>query len=352
MRRDNQKFKIALTGDFRASDGGIYFDPEALESLRCLPETVVEIMDTAVGTPLTADILSSFDAVVMKRSPVKAKDLERGDLRVIHISRNGVGIEHLDIAACTRAGVMVTNTPQSVQRPMASSAMTMVLAMAHRLFEKNRAVCEGRWADRYRYQGIGLTGRVLGLIGCGNIGCDLLRLATPWGMEHLVFDPFQTVESIVSAGGKSVDLDTLLASSDFVVLCCPLTDDTHHIINSHALERMKEGSFLVNVARGPLVDETALVAAMESGRLAGAGLDVFDPEPPAPGNPLPMMGNVIATGHNLGFSDESNRLGNTYAASAVEKVARGKTPDNLVNPEVLEHPRIKKMKRTGDKQKS
>ncbi|MGI9569226.1 MAG: NAD(P)-dependent oxidoreductase, partial [Desulfobulbia bacterium] len=114
-----------------------------------------------------------------------------------------------------------------------------------------------------------------------------------------------------------------------------------HIIDRHALALMKQGSFLVNVARGPLVDEKALIAALQSGHLAGAGLDVFDPEPPDPENPLPMMENVIATGHNLGFSDESNRVGNTRAAVAALAVARKTVPPNLVNPEVLDHPRIK-----------
>ena len=337
---DNKSFKIALTGDFKASDGSVYFESEALESLRCLPDATVEIMDTPVGAPLTGDLLSSFDAVVMKRSPVLADDLNRGDLRVVHISRNGVGVEHIDLPACSRAGVMVTNTPESVRRPMASSAMTLILALAHRLFEKNRAVCEGRWVDRFSNRGIGLSGRVLGLIGCGNIGSDLLRLAGPWEMEHLVFDPFMPPDRIIAAGGKPVELAILLKTADFIVLCCPLTDDTYHIINIRSLDLMKRGAFLINVARGPLVDEAALITALENGKLAGAGLDVFDPEPPIDGNPLLKMNNVIATGHNLGFSDESNRKGNTFAAAAVEAVARGNIPANLVNPEVLEHPRV------------
>ena len=338
---DNSIFKIVLTGDFRTSAGDLYFEAEALETLQQLPGTSIEILKTPVGMPVTADLLASCDVIVMKRSPITAEVLERGDLKTIHISRNGVGLEHLDLEACTKSGVMVTNTPESVRRPMASSTMTLVLALAHRLLEKNRAVREGRWSDRHCYHGIGLRGRVLGLIGCGNIGSEFLNLAAPWGMEHIVYDPYQPPEQIISAGGQPVGLDTLLTTADFVVVCCPLTDETHHIIDSRALGLMKQGSFLVNVARGPLVDEPALIAALHSGRLAGAGLDVFDPEPPDPENPLPMMDNVIATGHNLGFSDESNRVGNTRAADAVVAVAQGQVPPNLVNPKVLDHPRVK-----------
>lgn len=341
MEHEDRIFKIVLTGDFRTSAGDVYFEPEALESLQHLPDSSIDILRTPVGLPLTADLLALSDAVIMKRSPVTAEVLNRDDLKTIHISRNGVGLEHLDLAACTKFGVMVTNTPESVRRPMASSTMTLILALAHRLPEKYRAVREGRWTDRHCYHGIGLRGRVLGLVGCGNIGRDFLGLAAPWGMEHLVYDPYQQPEKIISAGGQPVTLDTLLAAADFIVVCCPLTDETRHIINSRTLGLIKQGAYLINVARGPLVDEKALIAALLSGRLAGAGLDVFDPEPPDPDNPLLSMDNVVATGHNLGFSDESNKVGNTMAAEAVVAVAQRRVPPNLVNPEVLDHPRLK-----------
>ena len=183
--------RIALTGDFRASDGEVYFDAQALDSLTRLPGAMLSVQDAPVGTPLDAATLREFDAVVMKRSPVSADILESDDLRTVLIARNGVGVEHIDLEACTRRGVMVANTPESVRRPMASSAMTMILALAHRLLEKNRAAREGRWIDRHRYRGTGMSDRVLGLIGCGNIGMDLLGLSAPWGMERLVFDPYQ-----------------------------------------------------------------------------------------------------------------------------------------------------------------
>ena len=200
--------------------------------------------------------------------------------------------------------------------------------------------CEGRWVDRHRYCGMGLTDRVLGLIGCGNIGMDLLELSAPWGMERIVFDPYQDPGKVAAAGAQPVDFDVLLTRSDFIVLSCPLTDATRRIVDACAIDRMKPGAFLVNVARGGLVDEAALIAALTAGRIGGAGLDVFDPEPPAADNPLLAMENVVVTAHNMGFSDEGNRLGNRYAAAAVEQAARGTVPDNLVNPGVLDHPRI------------
>lgn len=334
-------FRVAVTGDFRASDGSLYFEPDALAHLRSVSGLTVEFLDGPVGATMSADVLTAFDAVIMKRSPVTAASLQAGS-RVIHIARNGVGTEHFDIPACTRAGIMITNTPESVRRPTASSAMTMILALAHKLPQKSRMPVEGRWTDRHLVRGIGLTDRVLGLVGCGNIGSELLRLARPWEMEMLVADPHQTPDRVASLGARLVDLDIVLEKADFLVLCCPLTDATRHIIDAAAIRRMKPDAHIINVARGPLIEEAALTRALTEGRLAGAGLDVFDPEPPAPDNPLLRMENVIATAHNLGFSDEGNRVGNLVTASCVAAVARRQVPANLINPEVLDHARVRR----------
>ena len=337
---EDARFRVALTGDFVDSAGKLYFEPAALAALRARPEIAVSVLDTPAGTALSAEVLATYDAVITKRSPIAAGALDVPNLRTIHISRNGVGVDHLDLGACARAGILVTNTPDSVRRPIASAAMCLVLALAHRLLEKDRATREHRWQDRQLYRGTGLGGRTLGVVGAGNIGADLLRLAEPWDMVRLVAHPSRSAEAIASLGAEKVALDELLARADFVVLCCPLNDRTHHMIDARALTLMRPDAYLVNVARGAIVDETALVAALAEGRIAGAGLDVFDPEPPSPDNPLLRMTQAVVTSHNLGFTDESNRLGNKLAAEAVLRVAAGAVPPNVVNRDVLDHPRI------------
>ncbi len=337
---DDERFRVALTGDFVDSTGALYFEPAALAALRARPDIALSVLDTPPASPLSAEVLATYDAVIAKRSPLAADALDAADLRTIHVSRNGVGVEHLDLDACTRAGVVVTNTPDSVRRPIASAAMCLLLALAHRLVEKDRATRDARWQDRQLYRGTGLGGRTLGVVGAGNIGAEVLRLAEPWDMVRLVAHPSRSAEAIAALGAEKVELDELLARADFVVLCCPLNERTHHLIDARALELMRPEAYLVNVARGAVVDEAALVAALAEGRIAGAGLDVFDPEPPAPNNPLLGMHQAIVTSHNLGFTDESNRLGNSLAAAAVLRTADGRIPPNVVNRDVLAHPRV------------
>lgn len=338
--QDDGQFKVALTGDFRTPDGASFFDEEATAVLNGVKDVSIDVLDIPPGATLRAEDLQSFDAIVMKRSPVLAESVAAGS-RILHIARAGVGVEHLDLSACTEAGIIVTNTPESVRRPVASAAVTLVLALAHKLFQKNRLATEGRWQERRTVPGTGLRGKVLGVIGCGNIGADILQLARPWEMNMLVAAPSKTAQEVAEKGGTLADLSIVLEMADFLVLACPLTDETYRMIDAAAIALMKPTAYVINIARGPLIDEEALIEALREGRLAGAGLDVFDPEPPAPDNPLLQMENVIATAHNLGFSDELNLIGNSAAAAAVAAVARREIPSNIVNKKVLEHPRIK-----------
>ena len=335
-------FRVAVTGDFRGSDGRFRFDAEALRGLQRERSIEVEFLQTDVGTAITADVLRRFDALIMKRSPIPPELLvEMNPLRLVHVARHGVGLDHLDLAACSSAGVIVTTTPGAVRRPMASAAMAFVLALAHGLKEKDRLLREEGWAGRHKCFGTGLTDRTLGVVGSGNIGAELLRLAAPWGMRHLAVSPNRSDEEIAALGARRVGLPELLRESDFVVLCCPLTEATRGLMGRTALGEMKRGSFLINIGRGGLVDEAALVDALASGNLAGAALDVFDPEPPAPENPLLSMPNVIVSAHNMGLSEESSRLGNRAAVQAVKAFARGELPRDVANPDAAGHPRVR-----------
>lgn len=333
--------KVAITGDFRGEGGDVRFDTDAMASLERCAALDLALLSTPVGQPIPVDALRTYDVIVMKRSPLTAETLAAPDLRVAHIVRSGVGTDHLDLEGCTRAGILVTNTPEAVRRPLASAALALMLNLAHAVTQKATALREMGWAGRFQHVGTGLGGRTLGLVGCGNIGSDILTLSEPWQMRRIVSAPSKSDAEIAAKGAERVDLDTLLAQSDFVVLCCPLTAATANMINANTLARMKKGSFLINIGRGRLVNEPDLVAALASGHLGGAGLDVFDPEPTAADNPLLAMPNVIATAHNIGMTDENIRLGNTSAAAAVLAYAAGRLPDNVVNHAVLDHPRVK-----------
>jgi D-3-phosphoglycerate dehydrogenase len=235
----------------------------------------------------------------------------------------------------TRAGIVVTNTPSSMPRPVATTALTFMLALAGKLMLKDRLTRTGRWHERMDNMGMGLTGRTLGVVGAGGIGKELLRMARGFDLKLLAAEI-----DLAYLGARKVGLGELLQESDFVVVCCLLNERTRHLIGAQALARMKPTAYLINVARGPIVDEPALVEALRSGRIAGAALDVFEQEPVDPANPLLAMDNVIVTPHSLCWTDECfHNMASTGLASIVD-AASGRRPEFVVNPEVLTHPRV------------
>jgi D-3-phosphoglycerate dehydrogenase len=315
--------KVGVTSDIRGSDGQPVYDLALLDGA----EGVDWEWMRGEGV-LDPDDLAGYDAIVLFHPEVRAESL-RGVERLQLVARLGVGIDNIDIPPCTAAGVLVTVTPDAVRRPMASGAMAFLLALAHRLPERDRHVRAGGW-DRFAHVGTGLEGRTLGLIGLGNIGREIVSLATPFGMHILAADPFLAVSP---AGVESVPLEELLARSDFVIVTCPLNDDTFHLLDDSRLRSMKPTAYLVNVARGPIVDGRALADALESGRLAGAALDVFESEPVLEDDPLLGLDNTILAPHAIGLSDELFRLGGASVARAVLDVSEGRMPRYPVNPE-------------------
>jgi phosphoglycerate dehydrogenase-like enzyme len=241
----------------------------------------------------------------------------------------------------TRAGVIVTHTPSSMPRPVATIALSFVLALAGRLMLKDRLTRTGRWHERMDNMGMGLTGRTLGVVGAGRIGKELLRMARAFDLKLLAADPYVNAIELGYIGARKVDLDTLLAEADFVVVCCLLNDETRHLIGAPQFARMRPTAYFVNVARGPIVDESALIEALRAGRIRGAALDVFEQEPVAPDNPLLAMDQVILTPHSLCWTDECfHNMASTGLASIVAALA-GRRPEFVVNPDVLAHPRVR-----------
>jgi len=340
-----EDLRVGLTRDILDSRGDPAFGATALGILDRAPGIAWEYLPEIVPA-ITADHAARYDAIYVNLPRVPAAAVARADCRLRVVARHGVGYDSVDVAAMTRAGVIVTHTPSSMPRPVATIALSFVLALAGRLFLKDRLTRTGRWHERMDNMGIGLTGRTLGVVGAGRIGKELLRMARVFDLKLLAADPYVNAIELGYLVARKVDLDTLLREADFAVVCCLLNDETRHLIGAAQFARMRPTAHFVNVARGPIVDEAALIDALRAGRIAGAALDVFETEPVAPDNPLLAMENVIVTPHSLCWTDECfHNMAATGLASIVDALA-GRTPEFVVNREVLDHPRVR-ARRTG-----
>ncbi len=246
-----------------------------------------------------ADIIGDYDGIAIRSATKVTADLlaKAGKLRVV--GRAGIGVDNVDVPAATERGVVVMNTPFGNSITTAEHAVAMMMALARQLPAADRSTQAGKW-EKSRFMGVELTGKTLGIIGCGNIGCNVAMRAHGLFMKVVAYDPFLSPERASELRVEKVDLDDLLSRADFITLHTPLSDQTRNIIDAAALARAKRGVRIVNCARGGLVDEAALLEALESGQVAGAALDVFLEEP-ARENPLFGRDDVIATPH-LGAS--------------------------------------------------
>jgi D-3-phosphoglycerate dehydrogenase len=323
-------FRVGLTNDFLTATST--YDM-GLERLTGTPEIEWDYLSEA--GELSASQVAEFDALLVLGPHVTAASLERAD-RLAVIARFGVGYDKVDVEACTRAGVALTITPDGVRRPMAMAILTLVLALSSRLLQKDRLTRAGGWARKPDYIGMGLTGRVLGSIGAGNIGRELFTLARPLGMRHIAHDPYAADMS--DLGVELVDLETVFRTADIVVVNCPLTPHTRHLVNAERIALMKPTAYLINTARGPIVDQAALTKALKENRIAGAGLDVYDQEPVDPDDPILTLDNVIVAPHGLGWTDELIRVSGESAIGGILDVAAGRMPPHIVNREVVDSP--------------
>jgi len=331
-------FTVGVTADFRPADGP---GPTSWGDIGLgdLDDAGIawRFLDDSDGRLLAEDV-AGLDAVVVG-SPTVDRAAVHGAERLRLVARFGVGYDSVDVGACTASGVAVTITPDGARRPAAAATLAMVLALQHNLVVKDRLVRQGRWQDKTSWRGRGLTGACVGVVGLGNIGSETVALMAPFDVEVLAHDPSRTAAEAAGLGVRLVPLAELLSRADVVVLTAALTPQTHHIIDAAALARMKPTALLVNIARGPLVDTGALVDALSSGVIAGAGLDVFEVEPLPAGHPLTVMDNVVLSPHALSWTDEM-ALGNGRSAMAAVLAAAGwRAPTHLVDRSVLDHPR-------------
>jgi phosphoglycerate dehydrogenase-like enzyme len=285
------------------------------------------------GGPPGADPLAGLEsaeaALVSATFPGTAATFARAP-RLRLVARFGIGYDNIDLAAATAAGICVTHTPEAPTESTAEFAFALMLAVARRVPQADRRMRAGATGLAAELLGADLAGRKLGLVGCGRIGRRVAEFAAAFRMSVQGFDPHLAA---LPAGIARVDrLETLLASSDVVSLHLPLMPATRRLIDARALALLPAHAILINTARGGLVDEEALADALRSGRLAGAGLDVWDPEPPAAGHPLLRLEQVVASPHLAGFTAEGRARSHRTVAAQVLAFLRGARPDGLLNP--------------------
>jgi phosphoglycerate dehydrogenase-like enzyme len=334
-------FLVGLTRDLLDPNGKPAFDMSALKILEDEPRIRWEFLDENVAE-VTPDLARKYDGLVISKPRAGALAFDAPDRRLKIVSRFGVGYDTVDVAAATRAGIVVTNTPDGVRRPVATIILLFVLALSHKLFAKDRLVREGRWHERTLYMGDGLTGKTIGIIGgLGSIGSEAFRLLKPLEMRMLAADPLGTPEKARGLGVELVELETLLRQSDFVCVSCYLDERTRKLVGAREFALMKPTAYLVNTARGPIVDEKALHRALVDRTIAGAAIDVFEEEPTPADNPLLELDNIIVTPHALCWTDECFRGIAGSAFGAMASYARGEAPRYVVNRDVLQHPDVK-----------
>ncbi len=268
----------------------------------------------------------TYDGELMDRYPeIKA------------ICRTGIGIDNIVVPDATERGIAVCHTPDGPTLSTAETAIALILATVKHIKRVSREFAEQPGRDYLSgYQGIEVFGRTLGLIGLGRIGSRVARLAAALGMRVVAYDPYIEDERAVELGIERADrIEAVLAESDVVSVHAPLTEETRRLMNGNRFAQMKQGAFFVNVSRGGLVDEKALCDALDRGSLAGAGLDVFDPEPPPADNPLLQRDDVIVTPHIAGVTVESRERMWRMAVSMALQVWNGEEPDHVVNPDAL-----------------
>lgn len=333
-------FRVAMSGDFKKTDGSPTFPDFDLAPLKVARDVETVFLET--NNPLTADQLEDFDALILLAHRFAATSVPKSG-RLTVVARFGVGYDTVDVEACTANDIALVITPEGVRRPVAVSIVTFMLALTGKMLVKDKLARMGGpgFAARGEHMGVGLVGRTFGSLGVGNIGAETFRMLKPFDMQFIAHDPFADPAVCQELGIELVSIEDLFARADVLSISCPLTTDTHHIVNAERLSMMKPTSYLINTARGPIVDQAALTKFLQERRIAGAGLDVFEVEPPDPNDPLLALDNVILAPHALCWTDQCFAGNGAADVAAVLAVQQGMVPQGVVNRAVLDLPRFK-----------
>ncbi len=327
-------FKVGLTRDFLTPDGALTYDDIGLNILEETDGLTYEFMKE-YRSPVTAEMLQGYDAVISMAPSYKPESFKGvHDLKAI--CRFGVGYDMVDLKACSAANVIVTITKGAVNYSVAEAVITWMLALSHRLLEKNRLVRDGNWAQRSNYMGNELRGRTLGVVGLGGIGGTLAEMIKVFSMNQpLAFDPYADKTMAEAYGVKLVSLNYLMQHSDFISINCPLTEETFNLISEQELSLLKKNAYIINTARGGIINEDALMKILQANAIAGYATDVFTKEPPDNDHPFFKLENVILAPHSIAWTHEMFREIGIKACRQVVAIAQGKIPEHVVNTDIL-----------------
>lgn len=277
--------------------------------------------------------LIGVDALLLRPGIISKRVIDATHkLKIIAV--HGAGVDQVNIQAATEKGVFVTNVPGGNANAVAELTFGLILSVIRRISRADRLVREGKWGEA-RFLGTELRGKTMGVIGLGRVGSRVAKIAKAFGMKILTYDPYISQEKAGKVGAKSVNLKPLLKESDVVTIHVPLTEETKSMIGKEQLRSMKKSAILINMARGAIVDETALYEGLKKGLIAGAALDVLKEEPPRPNNSLFQLDNVVITPHMGGSSTRALKVIARVAAEDIARVLRGELPKNLVNADVV-----------------
>ena len=308
------------------------------------PPTVEPGILAEVGAELVAvqckdpdDVIAhtrDADGVLISLTPVTRPIMETWTKMKV-IARYGIGVDTVDLQAATDHGVYVTNVPDFCYDEVSDTALSLILAVTRKVVTMHRLVKQRIYNRALAHPVYKLRGKTLGLVAFGRIAQALAKKALPLGFKILAYDPYLSPEAFRDFPVEFVSLEELLSRADIISLHAPLTSETRHMISHAQLQMMKPTTFLINTARGPVVDQAALTEVLKEGRIAGAGLDVLEKEPPDPNDPILDLENVVFTPHYASYSEEAYQEVREKAARQVVQVLRGQVPTCLVNREVL-----------------
>ena len=306
------------------------FQPDVLEWLSSRAEIVV--VDPWVEPERWEREAPQVDAVISRKGKITREHMERSRGRLKIVARTGVGVDpsRVDLDAAKEHKVWVTNMPGSNSVSVAELVFGQMIALVRHTIEANRAVKENRWGDYLQFLGTELANKTIGIIGMGNIGTRVAIRARAFEMSFLVYDPYIPEAHVTALGGRLVGLNELLSESNFVTIHCPLNQETKRMIGAEELSLMKPSAYLINAARGGIIDENALCRVLTRKEIGGAALDVMDNEPPAKDHPLFLLDNAIFTPHLGAVTSEASKRAEWGAAEEVVRVLEGKPPKNPV----------------------
>lgn len=335
----NKHFKIGISAALRKADGTLVIPEVDLSPLEANEQIRVTSLPDVGGGNLTAEDIADNDVIILMLERIDERSFNSNQ-PLTAIARYGVGYDTINVDACSGHAVALAIAPDAVRRPVATTVMGFLLSLTLCMPQKDKLTrqSDAGWAIKTDYNGTGLVDRTLGGIGLGNIGAEVFRLAQPFDMRLIAHDPYVDPAVAKSLNVELVALEDVFLQADFLTVNCMLNDETRHIVNAERLAMMKQTAYVINTARGPVVDETALIAALQNGSIAGAGLDVFEQEPISADNPLVKMDNVILSPHALCFTDQCLAgLGDVDVRACLD-VMQGKAPGSIVNQDVLDNP--------------